>query len=194
MKQGFTLAELLIALLILGVIATFTIPKVLQSQQDTRNKTIIKEAAAMLSVAHQQLKLQGNLTSTTSMNDMTPFFNYVRVDTVTVIDSVHTANTQVCNVDSAGPTYCLYLHNGAAMKVSSVSFGGTAATNAVFVTVDPDGKVTDGTTNGPGKSIQFHLYYDGRLKSRGVLLPNTCNSFECNNAVPAWDPPWFSWN
>lgn len=35
---GFTLAELLIALGILGVIATFTIPKILSAQQDSKTK------------------------------------------------------------------------------------------------------------------------------------------------------------
>lgn len=33
-QKGFTLAELLISLAILGVIATFTIPKILSSQQN----------------------------------------------------------------------------------------------------------------------------------------------------------------
>ena len=49
--QGFTLAELLIALTILGVIAIFTIPKVLQSQQDTRYSAAAKEVATQGSQA-----------------------------------------------------------------------------------------------------------------------------------------------
>ena len=51
MKQhpGFTLVELLIALAILGTIATFTIPKVLQTQQDGKFKSIGKEAAGFVS-------------------------------------------------------------------------------------------------------------------------------------------------
>ncbi|MBL8031855.1 MAG: prepilin-type N-terminal cleavage/methylation domain-containing protein [Candidatus Doudnabacteria bacterium] len=42
--KGFTLAELLIALVILGVIATFTIPKVLYANQNTKYNAIAKEA------------------------------------------------------------------------------------------------------------------------------------------------------
>lgn len=45
---GFTLAELLIALAILGVIATFTIPKVLQNQQNSEKAAVFKETIATL--------------------------------------------------------------------------------------------------------------------------------------------------
>lgn len=47
-QKAFTLAELLIALAILGVIATFTIPKVLTANQNGTFKAIGKETAAML--------------------------------------------------------------------------------------------------------------------------------------------------
>lgn len=47
--HGFTLAELLIALAILGIIAVFAIPKALTVQQDSRKKAILKEAIATMS-------------------------------------------------------------------------------------------------------------------------------------------------
>jgi type II secretory pathway pseudopilin PulG len=46
--SGFTLAELLISLLILAEIATFAIPKILSTQQDARKKAIFKETIATL--------------------------------------------------------------------------------------------------------------------------------------------------
>lgn len=49
-RLGFTLAELLIALLILGVIATFSIPKVLYASQNGKKIAILKE---VISAAHQ---------------------------------------------------------------------------------------------------------------------------------------------
>lgn len=46
--KAFTLAELLIALAILGVIATFAIPKILQGQQDAQRKAVFRETIASL--------------------------------------------------------------------------------------------------------------------------------------------------
>lgn len=47
--RGFSLAELLLALVILGQIAVFAIPKVLAVQQDARRKAVFKEALGALS-------------------------------------------------------------------------------------------------------------------------------------------------
>lgn len=50
-KSGFTLSELLIALALLGLIAAFTIPKVLQSVDDRARKARFKEAIAAIHLA-----------------------------------------------------------------------------------------------------------------------------------------------
>jgi prepilin-type N-terminal cleavage/methylation domain-containing protein len=49
--KGFTLAELLIALAILGIIATFVIPKIISSQQSGKKQAIFKETIGALSEA-----------------------------------------------------------------------------------------------------------------------------------------------
>lgn len=49
--RGFTLAELLISLAILGVIATFTIPKILANQQNSQKKAVFKESISAVSNA-----------------------------------------------------------------------------------------------------------------------------------------------
>lgn len=48
MRGGFSLAELLLALLVLGQIAVFTIPKVLTAQQNSQRKAVFKETIATL--------------------------------------------------------------------------------------------------------------------------------------------------
>lgn len=60
-KMGFTLAELLIALAILGVIATFTIPKVLSNQADAKKKAVYRETLATLSDIVYQGQITGAL-------------------------------------------------------------------------------------------------------------------------------------
>ena len=190
-QPAFTLAELLIALVILGVIATFTIPKVLQSQQNNSYNAAAKEAIAMVSGAYQAYKQQNTPTNSTSTTNMTPFMNYVVLDTTSVIDSKQTQTTTAC---SAGT--CLRLHNGGMLRYNSTPFNAvSSSTSALEYLFDPDGKVTDGTTNGPGKAVNFFLYVNGRIVDRGNSDPNT---YASGNNYPAADPtttpPWFSWS
>lgn len=62
MRNGFTLSELLIALAILGVIAAFTIPKVLSSQQDERKRSTFRETVTALNEILYQGALTGTIT------------------------------------------------------------------------------------------------------------------------------------
>jgi prepilin-type N-terminal cleavage/methylation domain-containing protein len=194
--DGFTLAELLIALAILGIIATFTIPKVLQSQQDGRYKAIAKEAASAISGAYSAYQLQNTQTATTKAADLLPYMNYVTLDTASSIDLDQTLTTISCS----GTAPCAKLHNGAALMATDDCFRGTASTNAVFFILDPDGKVTDGTTNGPGKSLSLVLYSNGRLVSVDGVASSTITDWFCNGnseaeaANPTYIPTWFSWN
>lgn len=49
--EGFTLAELLVALAILGVIATFTVPKILATSQNQQKKAVFRETISAISEA-----------------------------------------------------------------------------------------------------------------------------------------------
>ena len=56
---GFTLSELLIALAILGLIATFTIPKLVDSIQTQGRDAVIKETIATLNQVGHELVMTG---------------------------------------------------------------------------------------------------------------------------------------
>jgi prepilin-type N-terminal cleavage/methylation domain-containing protein len=188
---GFTLAELLIALSILGLIATFTIPKVLVAQQDMTYRANAKDVAAAISAAYDRLRLEGQLSPDTKINDLTPFLNYVSVYTGIMDDTYTDTNINCSNAVFA----CLKLHNGGTIAYrKDAAFGGTATTNALPIHFDPDGKVTDGTTNGPGKSVSFFLYYNGRIVDRAHVLAGTSNTAATYGAQPNKVPPWFSWD
>ena len=186
--RAFTLAELLIALAILGVIATFTIPKILDSGSDSKFNSIAKEAASMFVGAYQMAKLNGEVTKDTTDVSLMKYMNYVRLDTTSLIDHVQTASSVSCAV-----AFCYVLHNGGYFQINGRSFNDTKITNSIRIHFDPDGKYS-GTATGPGKGIQFILYYNGRLRTHGTMDPNTCDSSQCVNPTPAYDPPWFSWS
>ena len=58
MKKGFTLAEVLITLAIIGVVAALTIPSVIVKTQQQEFKTGAKKAISVLSQAMQLTSTQ----------------------------------------------------------------------------------------------------------------------------------------
>ena len=66
-QPGFSLPELLISLMILAEIATFTIPKVLASSQNQQKRAVFKEAIATLSGVVNNGTITGNLNKTSNL-------------------------------------------------------------------------------------------------------------------------------
>ena len=189
---AFTLAELLIALAILGVIATFTIPKILDSQTSSKYNSIVKEVAAMYSGAYQSYKLDNSASAATTLGDLTPYMNYVAVSSTLTLDNVNNFASNSC---TSVTRTCLILHSGAVIYYpTDISFGDTQTTNVLWFNVDPDG-VYGGSTTGPSKSAQLYLYFNGRIVSVSDVLPNSYNSTSGPfGPVPANEAEYFSWS
>ncbi len=196
---GFTLAELLSALAILGVIATFTIPKVLSAQSQSTYNSLAKEAIGTISGAYAAYSLNNTVTSATTSADLTPYMNYVRVDTSTELDHVqNVSGTTSCAVTPLSG--CLMLHGGAALRYSSGCFYGTSSLNIINFYFDPDGRVTGDTgTSSTTKGLSISLYANGRIttaggRTTGSLTGNAvCSGSNAQNPDPAADPSWLSW-
>ncbi len=189
--SGFTLAELLIALAVLGVIATFTIPKVLNGSQNGQKNAMAKEVASMMSGALQAYRLENSVVGA-GINEFTPFMNYVRVDTSgTAVDHANTGGSLPCS----GPYKCLVLHNGGRLAYhadSGVKYTVDAPNYGVYAFFDADGEY-GGSATGPSKSVVFYIYANGRITTLENLIPNTLVGGTPVAATPNTDPEWFSW-
>lgn len=192
---GFTLAELLIALAIIGVITTFAIPKILQSQADTKFRAIAKEVAGMISAAHTAHQLEGKLSSATNAAELTPYLNYVKLETGGAPGCTFDFNpgdTTIygCDEYPYPGVAILRLHNGALLIADPNSFGGSAQNYVTWFMVDPDGQGT-----GRADSLWFMLYYNGRITTWATCASGTQDStgfWACPD--PGQDPAWFGWD
>jgi prepilin-type N-terminal cleavage/methylation domain-containing protein len=195
-RNAFTLAELLISLAILGVIATFTIPKILGGFSASSAKVRAKDAAAMISGAYQEYCRHNVPTATTKASDILPYMNYVKEDTTSFVDSLPNLTSIQCDGASLK---CIQLHTGGILvfyEFASRQFGGTTPNNALEFVFDPDEVYSGSANDGPSKSIQFNLFYDGFLCTRGQGRSPVCvdSNGGCYTTDPIYDPIWFSWN
>jgi prepilin-type N-terminal cleavage/methylation domain-containing protein len=177
---GFTLAELLIALAILGLIATFTIPKVLTVQGYSKWNAIAKEDIAAISDAFNTFKLQGKVTSTTKPVDLLSSFNYSAIDTTSNIDPSATSTTlQPCNSSNK----CLRMHNGSVIILYYTNFSTLGEGGVIWFGIDPDGNPSSDTSlTSPEKLLWIAIYPDGRTTTWGV-----------QRSISSYDPVWFRW-
>jgi prepilin-type N-terminal cleavage/methylation domain-containing protein len=188
-RKGFTLAELLICLLILGEIATFTIPKIISAQQNKTFNAIAKEAAGTISAAYQLYQTSNTVSASTGSSSLTPYLNYISIQTTGNIDGDPGTPTLACDATNI----CLKLHNGSIIRlILNNIFGGTQTTRYIFVTVDPDGRYT-----GNSDSLFLMLYLNGRLSTHANRKVGELTSFgggDQDYGPGGTDPSWFSWN
>jgi prepilin-type N-terminal cleavage/methylation domain-containing protein len=163
---GFTLAELLIALAILGVIATFTIPKIINAQQNQSYIAATKEVCATMANAYQQYQWNNTIdTSVFTLEQLIPSINYVaQVTDNTPVDNVVTATgSQTCG----GTATCLKMHNGGMLWwFKNLTFDANGG--RIIIYFDPDGIANyTAVTTGPGKSSQCTIWPNGRISQSG---------------------------
>lgn len=68
-KKGFTLAEVLTTLMVIGVVAAMTIPTLMNSTDEQREKVALKKAVSVLSQATQMLQAQDDDDCVITDND-----------------------------------------------------------------------------------------------------------------------------
>lgn len=192
--HGFTLSELLIALAILGLIATFTIPKVLQSVGSSSNKTVVKEAASMINGAYDSVLADQNGVLDATNDKITKLaakFNYVEAVTTGTLTAP--TGTTFSTAPNCASITCYRLHNGAVIAFSSADdFDGSLTDGAMVFHVDPDG-------TGTAELVSLVLGSNGRMISAGGLSQFTTlqtNGRTSPDGLDAadTDPTWWAWS
>jgi prepilin-type N-terminal cleavage/methylation domain-containing protein len=185
-QQGFTLAELLIALAILGVIATFTIPKILTSTGTAQFKAVAKETAGTLTTALQDYSVTNAVTTATQASTIMANVNFVTSNT-----SATTTDTGLNN-DCSATHICLQLHNGAFLQYTAAgTFGAITTSNYIPFNLDPDG-TKSGATN---DIVTFRLYSNGKITVPGDTQPGGTPATVSGTQVglETANPSWFAW-
>ncbi len=208
-QSGFSLAEILVTLALLGLLATFTIPKVLGvfiDNGDTSRRSV-QAAASMIQGAYMQYRQENNPSGETRFGDFTPYMNYVKVLTAGDIDQ----DKDSSGVTSCIPTApCLVMQNGAIIRYwqgsgassSGNEFGGTSQNRYLNIQIDPDGEAKDATANSdnPTKSVRVLLYYDGKIKDAAMCATgdlttnNDVDANWCPGNLITQRPTWFNWD
>ncbi|MEB3245481.1 MAG: hypothetical protein VKJ06_05805 [Vampirovibrionales bacterium] len=153
---GFTLADALISLSLVGVIASFSVRKVLVSTQNHAYNLAAKEAVGTLGEACQERSFSGLSNQQHPLGkhphrDIISYVNYTKIDTSGVlVDKNYGHGSWAC--DDWSP--CARLVNGSVLHyVTGYKFEATSNSNAIFFKIDPVGKYS-GSTFRKGKSLK----------------------------------------
>lgn len=186
--SGFSLVEVLITLALLGILAAFTVPKLLNApnaSQSSKYTRMANDVAFMVLNAYGQYKMtHATVPSSMSAANLTPYMSYISVDTTST--GVH--NHPGWGLISCGWGFnCLKLHNGGILWYgdADTNFGGTSSLHSIYLNFDPAP-----TENASFNAVGFQLYYDGKIKTNNTLTTGTL-LFGSPWGRTA-DPPWFT--
>jgi type II secretory pathway pseudopilin PulG len=188
---------MLIALVILGLIATLVINKVVVVLDNAQRRAIADEAIAALSEAWQETILAGKVTSGMSpthgavmgklnaVKYLPQLQGHVIDDAYT--NAVPTGRTLTCSSGSSALNTCYQLSNGAVILAYNRVIQGTAPYFFFKYILDPDGKAT-----GDEDSLMIAIYADGKVRTSGYLVSGSSFYSHHNQQNTYTRPPlWY---
>jgi prepilin-type N-terminal cleavage/methylation domain-containing protein len=205
-RKAFTLPELLIALAILGLIAAFTVPQVLDKINSKQALTMANDAKLLISSAFADYEF-ANATIPTSfkLDDLATYFPYAKNlsaggENISIdCPPLGTSFTMGCSgsaprtasLTAASANYTIYrLKNGAVVVFPKTwTINGSTALHALPFVVDYDGKQTT-----KSDSVEYWLYANGNVLTQQTLTASTVNSSGTYNPVASADPTYLTLN
>jgi prepilin-type N-terminal cleavage/methylation domain-containing protein len=185
--KGFTLSELLIALAILGLIATFTIPKVLTSVGEKGNLNVAKETLSSITSAYDVIRSENNGYGATTISGRNILD---RMNFVELFATAGDAGSPRASTCVTGTTTCILLHNGAILQTTDADVFTTATLGTIAFKVYPDG----GGKVASAPALTALLTNDGRLiTGTGLTIGGNTYTVADGFAAAAL-PTWFKWS
>jgi prepilin-type N-terminal cleavage/methylation domain-containing protein len=175
-QRGFTLAEALIAVTIVGIIATMTIPTILVETQDNNSFIRVKALCQRLMEASSRLENVSPDNLDPTGEELLQFTNFStrKTDGSTLL----TGSTQACSEDFP----CYQFSDGSVVQTNNVP---PNQDDYTYFNIDPDGE------RGPREAMT--VVYDhemGRLTSYDALLADGFTSTPPASFVPFNDPEY----
>ncbi|MDD3013160.1 MAG: prepilin-type N-terminal cleavage/methylation domain-containing protein [Candidatus Gastranaerophilales bacterium] len=128
-NKGFTLAEVLITLLIIGVISSIVIPAIIQDSREAELKTAVKKAYVEISGVVRQMKLD-NVT----LNDYIGNFGSFKLDFIKYFNVIKDCG----NVDCVPSSAASDIYKSLAGDPATTSIGGEGQfviSNGMFINI-----------------------------------------------------------
>jgi prepilin-type N-terminal cleavage/methylation domain-containing protein len=180
--NGFTLAEVIITLGVLGLLVAMVVPSVTQvKQHDGIYKLQLQSAVARVSAAYEQYKLDFDPPMTLTLGTLAPYLRGSRLLTSSTYINDWGVTTSLRCATTPGAV-CYALGDGAVVAtIATYRFGQGSETNlaerCLPILIDLDGKhITQATPDLNSRSALFLLMYDGRMIA-AHQLKTTCKSY-----------------
>lgn len=204
MKKGFTLAEVLLTLGIIGVISALTVPAVITSSKRSNYITGLKKANSTLNaVVKHSVTMQGAVRRWTRSNATTEFKKYfmpyldINKDCALGAGCFASSYTHLTSSASCLPSdfatnyYKVNLADGSSVAYAKVgNFTDLGASGAAIIYVDINGP--QGPNHCGRDMFIFRLYpYTNNVKADGIYSGNydtvnqyrtTATAFTCTNS------------
>lgn len=192
MKKGFTLAETLITLVIIGVVAALTVPTLIVKYQKEQTVTRLKKAYSALAQTTQKAIADYGPVETWEIgeegngNDAVAFANKYIIPYLNIMKNCQTENSGSCNykyqnrksggIETFENFAKFYLNDGSLIALS-IENHGQAQTIGVWIDINGQKK-----PNKSGKdlfSFRYILNHNSYAAYKGRFIPN-CMSFNKN--------------
>jgi type II secretory pathway pseudopilin PulG len=203
-RMGYSLAELIIAMAVLGLVAAMVVPSILANVGTQQNQTLANDAKLLVSGAFADYELATlNVPSSFALPQLETYLPFAKnlsaagenvlIDcppqgTALPLGCTGTA-PRTASLTAANPAYTvLRLKSGALLVYPKTwTFAGTSTLNALPFVVDPNGKQNQGSD-----SVEYWLYTNGTVLTRQTLTSNTVNSAGTFSSVGSSDPAYLT--